>query len=320
MILINCIGQDQGGVQKEFFQVLVNELLDPSFGMFTYDEETRQVWINGGSLEHELQFEIIGMIFALALYNGVILGVHFPKLMYKKILGERVDFEDLKLAFPSLGKGLQQLLDWEEGDVSDVFLRTFEISYDVYGKVYDFPLIDNGKEVLVTNLNRKEYVQKYVNHYIHTFVSNQFNAFKKGFHKVVGGKALHLCNADELELLICGAPPTEFDFKDLENAALYDDGFSDTHHVIQWFWSIVHDFTFEQKQSLLMFVTASDRIPLKGLGQLMFVVQRNGPDSDRLPTALTCFGRLLLPEYSTFPKLKNRLLTAIENAKGFGLV
>ena len=48
-----------------------------------------------------------------------------------------------------------------------------------------------------------------------------------------------------------------------------------------------------------MFVTASDRVPLKSLGNLTFVIQRNGPDTDRLPTALTCFGRLLLPEYST---------------------
>jgi len=30
-----------------------------------------------------------------------------------------------------------------------------------------------------------------------------------------------------------------------------------------------------------MFVTASDRVPLKGLANLTFVIQRNGPDTDR---------------------------------------
>lgn len=74
------------------------------------------------------------------------------------------------------------------------------------------------------------------------------------------------------------------------------------------------------KKLLLEFVTASDRVPLKGLDSLVFVIQRNGPDTDRLPTALTCFGRLLLPEYRTKEKLRERLTTAIENAKGFGLV
>ncbi len=76
----------------------------------------------------------------------------------------------------------------------------------------------------------------------------------------------------------------------------------------------------KHKRHLLEFVTASDRVPLKGLESLMFVIQRNGPDTDRLPSALTCFGRLLLPEYSSKDKLKERLFTAIENAKGFGLV
>lgn len=76
----------------------------------------------------------------------------------------------------------------------------------------------------------------------------------------------------------------------------------------------------DRQRNILEFVTASDRVPLNGLGVLVFVIQRNGPDTDRLPTALTCFGRLLLPEYSSKEKLENRLLIAIENAKGFGLV
>ena len=67
-------------------------------------------------------------------------------------------------------------------------------------------------------------------------------------------------------------------------------------------------------------MTASDRIPLRGFKALTFVVQQNGRDSNRLPTALTCFGRLLLPEYESAEKLKDRLLTAIQNANGFGLI
>ena len=50
-----------------------------------------------------------------------------------------------------------------------------------------------------------------------------------------------------------------------------------------------------------------------------FVLQRAGPDSDKLPTAHTCFNALLLPEYATQAKLRSKLLTAIQNAQGFGL-
>jgi len=49
-------------------------------------------------------------------------------------------------------------------------------------------------------------------------------------------------------------------------------------------WKIVHKFTFKQKQALLMFVTGSYRVPLKGLSAMSFYIQRNGPDSNNLPT------------------------------------
>jgi hypothetical protein len=35
-----------GGVQKEFFQLLIAELFDPKFGMLTYEEEARVLWFN----------------------------------------------------------------------------------------------------------------------------------------------------------------------------------------------------------------------------------------------------------------------------------
>ena len=43
------------------------------------------------------------------------------------------------------------------------------------------------------------------------------------------------------------------------------------------------------------------------------------PAADRLPTSHTCFNSLLLPDYSSAAKLREKLLTAISNAQGFGL-
>ena len=42
--------------------------------------------------------------------------------------------------------------------------------------------------------------------------------------------------------------------------------------------------------------------------------------SYRLPTAHTCFNVLLLPDYSSKEKLRERLLKAITHAKGFGML
>ena len=46
-------GLDMGGVQKEFFQNIVERIFDPEVGMFEYNEDTRQFHINPLSLESQ---------------------------------------------------------------------------------------------------------------------------------------------------------------------------------------------------------------------------------------------------------------------------
>ena len=44
-------GIDEGGVQKEFMQVVTRELLDPAYAMFKADEETNQLFFNPHTFE-----------------------------------------------------------------------------------------------------------------------------------------------------------------------------------------------------------------------------------------------------------------------------
>lgn len=69
----------------------------------------------------------------------------------------------------------------------------------------------------------------------------------------------------------------------------------------------------------LIVSTGTDRVPIAGLKSMRFIIQRDGPDSDHLPTSRTCFNYLLIPEYSSKDKLRDRLSTAIQNCEGFGL-
>ena len=77
-------GIDEGGVQKEFFQLIFGQILDVSCGMFVYglgrgDDEgdASFYWFNHSSLENEREFELIGIILGAAIYNGVILEARF---------------------------------------------------------------------------------------------------------------------------------------------------------------------------------------------------------------------------------------------------
>lgn len=138
---------------------------------------------------------------------------------------------------------------------------------------------ESGEEVeLVTNANREQYVKDYISWLTDRSVRRQYQAFEKGFLAVLDMKALSLFTPSSLQSLVEGIQ--EIDIEGLEKTARYDDGYGPEHKTIRDFWSIVRAFSSERKRQLLEFVTASDRVPVNGIGSIMFVIQRNGPDSD----------------------------------------
>lgn len=309
-------GVDEGGPKKEFFQLIVKELLDVKYGMFTYREQTRDFWFNPNSLESSNTFRLIGNIIGLSIYNSVILDIQFPILIYKKLLGHIPTLEDLKEFDPDLGKGLQLLLDFE-GDVENTFLRNFQIETEVYGEQILINLKPNGDKIPVTKENRKEYVDLYVKWLLVDSISKQFNAFKSGFDQVCSGPVLEIFKYEELELMVVGS--SNLDFDALERVTLYAEGYKKDDQYIKDFWSIVKSFSEEDKKKFLQFSTGSDRAPIKGLGSMEFIIMKHGT-TDQLPTSHTCFNHLLLPKYESKDKLKQKLLLAINNSQGFGLM
>lgn len=129
-------GLDHGGVQQEFFRMLLAEALDPSYGMFTMDQRTRVSWIQPCSWEPLYKFELLGLLMSLAVYNGLTLPINFPIAFYRKLLGLKVKHLDhIRDGWPELAKGLEGLLTWQEGDVGDIFMRTYEFSFEAFGCV-----------------------------------------------------------------------------------------------------------------------------------------------------------------------------------------
>uniref|UniRef100_A0A8C7XIV4 Ubiquitin-protein ligase E3A n=1 Tax=Oryzias sinensis TaxID=183150 RepID=A0A8C7XIV4_9TELE len=312
-------GVDEGGVSKEFFQLVVEEIFNPDIGMFTYDEYTKLFWFNPSSFENEGQYTLIGIVLGLAIYNNCILDVHFPMVVYRKLMGKKGTFRDLADANPVLNQSLKELLEYE-GSVEEDMMITFQISHnDLFGNPLMYDLRENGDKIPVTNDNRREFVAQYSDYILNKSVEKQFKAFRRGFHMVTNESPLkYLFRPEEIELLICGS--RNLDFLALEETTEYDGGYNRDSRIIKDFWETLHSFGEEQKRLFLQFTTGTDRAPVGGLGKLKMIIAKNGPDTDRLPTSHTCFNVLLLPEYSSKDKLRERLLKAITYAKGFGML
>lgn len=101
---------DAGGVRKEFFLLLLKEILDPKYGMFKEYEETHTIWFHPNCFEDIANFLMIGVLCGLAIYNFTIINLPFPLVLYKKLLSEDPNsvgsIEDVQDLSPALAKGI----------------------------------------------------------------------------------------------------------------------------------------------------------------------------------------------------------------------
>ncbi|XP_038127022.1 probable E3 ubiquitin-protein ligase HERC3 isoform X2 [Cyprinodon tularosa] len=309
---------DAGGVTKEFFLLLLKELLDPVYGMFTHYNESNLLWFSDKCFVEQNWFHLIGIVCGLAIYNATVVDLHFPLALYKKLLNVSPSLEDFKELSPTEARSLQQLLDYEGGDIEETFLLNFAITRENYGMTETKELVPGGEDITVDKNNRKEFVEAYLRYVFSDSVSEQYSAFSSGFLKVCGGEILSLFQPSELMAMVVGN--NNYNWEEMEKNAVYKGEYSATHPTVRFFWEVFHEFSLEKKKQFLLFLTGSDRIPIHGMESLRIVIQSTTAEEDYLPVAHTCYNLLDMPRYQTKEILQRRLTQAVEQYEGFSLV
>jgi hypothetical protein len=115
-------GIDAGGVQKEFFQLVVEKLFSSEVGIWEYKEEQRVYWFpqkddgnestNSEDDESLQLLRFAGIVIGLSIFNGIILDVQFPQVMYKKLLGMKMSLSDLETFDADIYRSLHELLQY----------------------------------------------------------------------------------------------------------------------------------------------------------------------------------------------------------------
>ncbi|XP_038255642.1 probable E3 ubiquitin-protein ligase HERC3 isoform X1 [Dermochelys coriacea] len=308
---------DAGGVTKEFFLLLLKELLNPIYGMFIYYPESNLLWFSDTCFVEHNWFHLIGIVCGLAIYNFTVVDLHFPLALYKKLLNVKPCLEDLKELSPTEGRSLQQLLDYPGNDVEETFCLNFTICRESYGVTEQKKLIPEGDKITVQKDNRQEFVEAYLNYIFNLSIHEWYIAFSTGFLKVCGGKVLELFQPSELRAMIVGN--SNYNWEELEECAIYKGDYSATHPTMRMFWETFHEFPLEKKKKFLLFLTGSDRIPIYGMSSLRIIIQSTSSGDQYLPVAHTCYNLLDLPKYSSKEILSVRLTQAIDHYEGFSL-
>uniref|UniRef100_A0AAQ4QQ03 HECT and RLD domain containing E3 ubiquitin protein ligase 3 n=1 Tax=Gasterosteus aculeatus aculeatus TaxID=481459 RepID=A0AAQ4QQ03_GASAC len=309
---------DAGGVTKEFFLLLLKELMDPVYGMFTHYKDSNLLWFSDKCFVEQNWFHLIGIICGLAIYNSTVVDLHFPLVLYKKLLNVSPTLEDFKELSPTEARSLQQLLDYDGCDVEEMFLLNFAITRENYGMTEVKELIPGGEGISVDKNNRKEFVEAYLRYVFSDSVSEQYSAFSSGFLKVCGGEILPLFQPSELMAMVVGN--NNYNWEEMEKNAVYKGEYTATHPTVRLFWEVFHEFPLEKKKQFLLFLTGSDRIPIHGMESLRIVIQSTTAEEHYLPVAHTCYNLLDMPRYQTKEILRRRLTRAVEQYEGFSLV
>ncbi|XP_061656489.1 E3 ubiquitin-protein ligase NEDD4-like isoform X6 [Syngnathoides biaculeatus] len=315
-------GLDYGGVAREWFFLLSKEMFNPYYGLFEYsatDNYTLQINPNSGlcNEDHLSYFKFIGRVAGMAVFHGKLLDGFFIRPFYKMMLGKQISLKDMESVDSEYYNSLKWIL---ENDPTELDLR-FCIDEDNFGQTYQVDLKPSGSDMVVTNENKKEYIDLVIQWRFVNRVQKQMNAFLEGFTELIQIDLIKIFDENELELLMCGLG--DVDVNDWRQHTVYKNGYCPNHPVIQWFWKVVLLMDAEKRIRLLQFVTGTSRVPMNGFAELygsngpqLFTIEQWGTP-DKLPRAHTCFNRLDLPTYESFEDLREKLLMAVENAQGF---
>ena len=319
---------DAGGMMREWLTSLFKEFPKPENKLFVKaDTSDFSIKVYSDKIIDKKKFKIfdfIGKIFVIALLNDLTLNSCFNSYIYKIILDEPVQIEDLVFIDSGIYHSIQELQKLE--DFSNLELYFAENEKDENGNVNSVNLVLDGANIPVTKENVNYYFQKKIE-YIMNKDRPYINHIKKSIFSYIPEQLVKIFSANELELILNGQP--FIDVADwIENT--HYEGYSPTDTIITNFWNIVRELPQEKLSRLLQFSTGSTRVPVGGFKSLQSNRGALAPFSiykieyekgkKNYIKARTCFNRINLPNFPDEEKLLEAINFVIDNEiLGFGI-
>lgn len=297
------------GVRKEFFQVAIRAFLLCLFS----PTENRTYWFS--DVDRPEAFFACGVLLGQAIMHDVLIPRIFPKTLFELLLRDLDSPHSKALTLTNLAEiskaeadSLKKVLEYDGVDIGKVF---GDLGWERTGDLEGKKLSQGTKE---------HFTNSYVQWAICVKTKGQLDQFSRGFREVFQESMMlqKMVDANHLEQIVCGAE-MPVDVWALKRTSTLEGWRDEDEAYLNSFWTVLSSFDENTKLRFVVFLTASDRVPLEGWAQLRVVIQKNGEGDVRLPTAFTCFNLLLLPRYSSEAMLSAKIRAAITNSEGFGL-
>ena len=320
---------DAGGLSKEWFTLVSQELLNPENKFFTqWDSDKISYFISEDSEEcknKDDMFYFAGLFMAKAIFDKIPLNLWLSKSIYKYILGEDgLDLEELKDFDRSLYSSLKYIND---NNIDDEVCSEMYFTHSRKNGIEE-ALIENGKKTKITESNKYQFIWVKIDFVTKEIVESQLESLKRGFLSLINKSWIKDFTSEDLENVLWGE--SEISIIDWETNTHYKGYYNADHEVVRWFWDVMGSYSQNELKRFLQFCTGTPRLPIGGFKALEgnrgskspFTIEEIAYSKDSLyPRAHTCFNRLQLPHYKSYKDVKKHLdfIVINENIYGFGL-
>lgn len=327
---LNEVCQDAGGLIRDWFSVLTEELFDPKFGLFKRAATSELSYIfnkYSGKLHtnHLEYFYFCGQVVAKALYEAIPIKAYLCRVVFKRMLRRDLTLEDLRYIDPELWSSVSFLRD--NIIPSDAFIGNFTVSKKdpTTEKDVTVELKKGGADIPITEANKAEFIRLFFRHVAVTSTEAQFTAFLLGFNSLAKRNIVSILDPDELELFLCGE--TTIDVQDWKDNTTYGGEFNAEHPVIKNFWTMIEKMSPEELEKLLRFCTGSKRVPAEGfrglraangkLSKFCIEPRTAGDKGMAFMAAHTCFNKVELPIYPDLATMEDTVHKVLDSPSCF---
>eukprot|EP00903_Cladosiphon_okamuranus_P019656 g18070.t4 len=321
---INFVGEDgvdAGGVFREGMSRMVEDLFSPDLNLLMQCPNGRHaVGQNNETFVPNPQhssplalsmLRFVGRLMGLSLRTRLCLPFQLPGLIWKRMLGLHVGFEDLAMVDIIITQFITAIRTCEkDGLTSDKEFR------EMYGERLFFTytgsdgvereLMPGGAARRVTFDNRFTFCRMVEQVRTHEFDA-QVAAMAAGLSDIVPIKVLRLFTAAQLEVAVAGEP--EFDIAFWKEHTEYK-GYRPDDDTVEFFWKVIESMSAEDQSGFVRFAWGRSRLPPKAYWRVNMKLLRSNMSEESLPVSHTCFFSIELPPYTTEERMRKGLLTA----------
>ena len=323
---MNEFVQGLSGPYRQFFSDIANELetsakinlLIPTQNNLNKKGEYKDKYTINPKSEEYSQFEFLGFLMGICIRTGVYLPINLCSLVWKKIIGEKINKNDIKIFDEGLYK-MGEILCVEDKDLNKELLKnsfgesisTISLSEGTQkklNKTYTY-------EELVSSVKNRQNLFNEIKSLRLNESNAQIMSIIKGINKIIPLSVLQYYTWEEMERLVCGKKIVDIEL--LEKNTIISPELEKKDYLVKWVWEIVKEFNEEERIQFVKFCYAQERLPYTqeeyDQKQIQFSIKFNPQfKKNGLPRADTCFFFLILPDYTSKEIMKKMISIAIK--------